>query len=388
MDVARRLAKSNIRGGTQERDKAVDVLKGIAMILIVTGHAYTPHRDWIYLFHVAAFFMASGYCWHRKIDCPQEWVSFVTRQVKKLYVPYVIYNCGFTLLNNVFVRWNIYTDNTGLIDRQLVNAFPQQLMSVMSGKEMLNGIIKCLCLQYRPQMGGATWFISSLLLILILHATIELAFNQIIKSNNKIWLYCALLIVALIIPNVEAFQGILNHWEFVRLPYPYVAFLAGLILRKVRADRFYDIFSCAASFLALCALYIGGLRIEIASGEVGNPIGYVVASCSGWFFLMGLSKAIVQNSKMGSRVMEYIGTNTLPILYLHFLAFKLVSLLYVTFNSRPLYFVASFPVIFESSLLWRVVYIIVGVAVPLLLNKLISKIKSVSKKVLYAKGVA
>ena len=31
---------------------------------MVGGHSGFPYRNWIYLFHMALFFMASGYMWN------------------------------------------------------------------------------------------------------------------------------------------------------------------------------------------------------------------------------------------------------------------------------------------------------------------------------------
>ena len=51
---------SVIEGDTR-RDSTIDILKGIGIILVVLGHADFPFRDWVYLFHMALFFITSGY---------------------------------------------------------------------------------------------------------------------------------------------------------------------------------------------------------------------------------------------------------------------------------------------------------------------------------------
>lgn len=45
------------------RDKTIDVLKGIGIILVVIGHSGCPNllKDFIYSFHMPLFFIASGY---------------------------------------------------------------------------------------------------------------------------------------------------------------------------------------------------------------------------------------------------------------------------------------------------------------------------------------
>lgn len=40
-----------------ERDKSIDVMKGILIVLVVMAHAQGPGYRFIYLFHMATFFM-------------------------------------------------------------------------------------------------------------------------------------------------------------------------------------------------------------------------------------------------------------------------------------------------------------------------------------------
>ncbi len=43
------------------RIEEIDIIKGIAIILMVAGHAGAPFTKFIYLFHMAVFFIASGF---------------------------------------------------------------------------------------------------------------------------------------------------------------------------------------------------------------------------------------------------------------------------------------------------------------------------------------
>lgn len=43
-----------------ERYKVIDVIKGYGICLMVCGHSGVPFTNWIYLFHMALFFIASG----------------------------------------------------------------------------------------------------------------------------------------------------------------------------------------------------------------------------------------------------------------------------------------------------------------------------------------
>ena len=69
-----------------------------------------------------------------------------------------------------------------------------------------------------------------------------------------------------------------------------------------------------------------------------------------------------------------IGKNTLSVLILHFLAFKLVGLIVVAYYELPAFCLASFPSLYGERGLWWVAYIIVGVGVPVILSVLYHKI--------------
>lgn len=45
----------------RERIKEIDIIKALAIIGMVLGHAGAPFTHFIYLFHMAVFFIASGF---------------------------------------------------------------------------------------------------------------------------------------------------------------------------------------------------------------------------------------------------------------------------------------------------------------------------------------
>ena len=58
-----------------KRNTTMSIVKGLAIILMVLGHAEAPGQitTFIYLFHMPVFFMASGYFFSRKnVDEPWE----------------------------------------------------------------------------------------------------------------------------------------------------------------------------------------------------------------------------------------------------------------------------------------------------------------------------
>lgn len=86
------------------RNMLVDTGKGIAIILMCIGHAYCPDAlfYFIYMFHMAFFFMMSGYFFSDKnLDNPK---AFVWKRITGLWVPFVKWGLIFVLLHNVFLK--------------------------------------------------------------------------------------------------------------------------------------------------------------------------------------------------------------------------------------------------------------------------------------------
>ena len=45
----------------KQRDKSIDIAKGIGIILVVYGHLACPISEEIFLFHMPLFFLLSGF---------------------------------------------------------------------------------------------------------------------------------------------------------------------------------------------------------------------------------------------------------------------------------------------------------------------------------------
>ena len=140
----------------KERDSRIDILKGIAIILMVLGHSGMPEGiiEFIYLFHMAVFFIASGYCYKEKYsEDGQAIKSFFGRRIKKIYVPYVIWMIILVLMHNLFVTLHIYTDLVSFTEGKLGNSYGT--ISRYSVTELITEILKALFV-----LGGGTavWY--------------------------------------------------------------------------------------------------------------------------------------------------------------------------------------------------------------------------------------
>ena len=80
----------------KQRDPVIDSMRGIGIVLMVLGHSGFPGTDFIYLFHMALFFMLSGWLFSLR-GGP---VHFIKRKAVTLWLPFVLADRKSTRLNS------------------------------------------------------------------------------------------------------------------------------------------------------------------------------------------------------------------------------------------------------------------------------------------------
>lgn len=136
------------------KDSAVNISKGIAIILMVIAHTgFSQFGDqWINMFHMPLFFFFAGYCFKHKYLADIR--SFVSRRVRGLYIPFVKYGLIFLLLHNVFFLLNIYNEEVLFNDIAL---HPYTLQEFIA-----RGFRIITSMQREEQLLGGYWFLRSL----------------------------------------------------------------------------------------------------------------------------------------------------------------------------------------------------------------------------------
>lgn len=109
--------------------------------------------------------------------------------------------------------------------------------------------------------------------------------------------------------------------------------------------------------------------------KFGLIIPYILTALLGTLMALGISNLLALRSNLLSRFLIFSGDNTLDILTWHFLSFKLVSLFLICFFGLPIERLAEFPVIEKFAYQgWWVIYLVVGIAVPLAMSLVKEKI--------------
>ena len=142
---------------SKQRDLSVDIVKGLAIICMVGGHCAWPFTKFIYLFHMAVFLIASGYCYKESYSCEYMGiVRFAKRKISTLWFPYVLWMVIFSVLHNFFIRINVYTDNP-LIFQYVCGSFITTT-NYWTLTDVIENIIKAMLLHGHAQVGGHSGF--------------------------------------------------------------------------------------------------------------------------------------------------------------------------------------------------------------------------------------
>lgn len=301
------------------RDSTIDVIKGFGIILMVLGHCGFPFTGVVYMFHMAIFFMASGYLW--KNDYVRNWNElkrFCWRRIKALWLPSVIANGIFILLNNFFISIGLYSVDPSY-EAISQGASPQVWFD---GGTLVIGLLKLVVFLGGSQMGGALWFLRVLFTISIGHGLV-VYFSFACRKTMK---YLPMLIAALTIVACEILSFVdLNIPTIIKACFSgYLAFWIGIIIReknliKYIPNRWWITLLCTTGLLFLLSS-IG--QINMGRGEITSVGFFVIASVTGWVFCWTIAAHISGTIKSA---LQHLGRHTLWIVILHFLSFKIVT---------------------------------------------------------------
>lgn len=354
----------------------IDIIKGLGILSVLAFHSEAPLPTWITLFHMAIFFIASGYCYNPNYsDSTNSLKLFIKKRLKSLYLPYIICMVLYSILHNTFINLNIYTDNPEIIN--IVGTNFGHTTPYWSLSENLTNIIKILLLHGDAELGGAMWFFATLFEISILYILIEFCLKHLLKKHSLLIL--SILSLLFLVLGFICQKNSLTLMGLDRTLSFFILFHIGSVFNRKNFFRnnhnnIFHIFAFIISYYVIIFSDKEGTVALNANGYT-NPIFLLLVSTAGWFIFYEVAY-FLNKTKSFSKVISYLGKNTTPVVAMHFLAFKPVNLLYGIVNNYPLCIVAAFPVVDNiDGYLW-ILYLSCGLAIPLLLNKFYSVVKT------------
>lgn len=366
---------------------------------MVIRHARAPYSDFALLFHMAIFFIASGYLYReeRIVDI-NALGKYIRRKVKGLYIPYLLYNVVFVLCNNLFLCINVYTDNAEILTAFGIESGTQVLGRMYSLSDTLFMITKtCVFLGF-TEMGGAFWFFQTLFIVSVGYALIDYIIcfinGQYVKLTLNRNYVQAIIAMGLL--------GVGYLWYCFDIPVSSIGractvycllYIGNMIKQFGVMEKIFcfrekikqlPLFRVAViilmSFIILLVSYPYG-TIGLSANKIENPVFFLVVSISGWIMLYGIALLLQKLSFVGNKEIAYISIHSVPIIALHFLCFKIINFVAVIITGKEKYMIAAFPVLMHNGA-WWIAYIAVGIGIPLLLDWTVRKFRSLAVSIL------
>lgn len=362
--------------GRGKRVEELDILKDIAIICMVAGHAGAPFTHFIYLFHMAVFFMASGYFYK---DSSSDQISSVFKVIRKqlmhLWVPFFCCNAVYVLLHNLFLRCYILNANPDVTDYLAGKTI--DVTASYSPAQTIRMILLGMVFGSEEQMFGTGWFLKILFMISITYTAIDFLLKKCFRSH----VMAAQLVVSvllLLMGYALCCRGFLSFGIAQTASY-YCLYYMGHVLGACK-DRIAGwqkkqyAFTLLASFGILLILNRTG-SIELSYGHYENPLYLLVTSLAGWVFLYSISY-FLNRLPVFRRPLIFVGRRTLPVMLIHSLAFKLAEILVIYCYRLPIFCLAVFPNLYGERNAWWLLYTIVGVCIPMLADTIWRQVKA------------
>lgn len=351
----------------------ISIAKGIAIILMVAGHAEGPElmTNFIYTFHMPLFFIAAGYFFSRKY-LADPW-TFIAKRVKGLYFPFLKWSLFFLLLHNVWFHFGILNEQFGNWTGGVTHPYNLK-MAVHRIFLMVTGMAG-----YDEFMAGAFWFFRGLLVasvaFLLLYKFLDSRTR--FKPETCVAMICASMIALLALRinyNIKITTIPNGGW---REMWGIFFFGIGVLYRQYESrigDRYL--------LSALCLLFLGFAATQHYRGMNNNGMmqdlwTLPLTGTAGFLLVHHVSVLIDAADSLLRRMLVFIGNNTLYVFIFHILAFKPVSLLKIWWYDLPFAQIGCHMVIHDHrpDLFW-IIYTITGVALPLLTLIAFRRIKS------------
>lgn len=336
----------------------ITIVKAIGIILMVIGHSrgFIKIDNLIYLFHVPLFFFCSGYFFKEN----QTLYEFTKRKIIKLYIPYIKWSFWILLLHNVFYELHFYNEEFG------ISNYSKYYFNITDFKNYIIPFFIYMNVDETRILGGF-WFIKVLFWSSIIFAFIRKAIK------NKYLIISIAVISSIIFRKYSITLPVIQNLSIVSLGMVFYA--CGYFYKGINTTIFHKYRNILLGFTFIFIISFIWDKPSMFCEYYLIPI-YTIVALIGIITTVGFSYHL---NKISPKLLYYIGNNTLSILALHFIAFKLVSLIKIYYFQCDYKYLAEFPVALENKNdWWWILYTITGIFIPIIIKYYYDKIKFIS----------
>ena len=364
--------RTEMGGSPAKRINEIDIVKALAVMLMVACHAGVVFAKFIYLFHMAIFFIASGFFFRdASSETPGSVLRFIINKFKKLWFPFFFWNAVFVLLHNPLSKIVILPG----ADAGQTTAY---IPALYSTAEIFSMIGKGALFSYKEPLIGGFWFLKILFLVSICYCLVDFILKKLIRNKPQLRLIIqAGISVAFLIFGYNCSIRGIQLYGLAYLGSYYCLYFMGHLISKAKA--YYAKWTWPI-WLVIMTVSFGILYYMNPCGAIGynlneytSPQYMVVCAFSGWCFLYSMAWFL---NKIGpvSKILVLVGQKTLPILIFHLPALKLVQITEALIIGFPIYGLASFPNLQAGKTGWCLLYTAIGTGLPVILDTLFCKI--------------
>lgn len=287
----------------KERLQWIDIAKGICMISVIMGHLGASEFSFVYAYHLVTFFILSGYTLRKKALTG----AYLKDKFVRLMVPYFITCATVTVIDviNAIVLDQIVTTKeiTGIVYNDIVRSFfASGTFKTLGSIPMSNKIV------------GAIWFLPAMFFAILIAQ-----FLLNIFQSKKAQLACGVAIAA-VGSMLATVIWLPFSVQSAMLAVPFV--LVGKYLKDFEILdklKWWHFLLMAAVFAAGC--YTGKAQVfyMVTCKMEDWFITPLCSLCSG-LLVIGLARLIKH-----SRLLEFIGKNSLIVLCVHLVEMNTLS---------------------------------------------------------------
>ncbi|WP_342757074.1 acyltransferase family protein [Kineothrix sedimenti] len=318
----------------------IDIFKAICIILMVMGHSNSPFTIYIYMFHMTAFILISGYTYSGD---KYSAMKYLKRKVVSLLLPMISINIVYILFYTLLERINLYSffqdgEALGLISR--LEVFVKYLGT--------------------PDLGGTTWFLFVLF-------SIEVLFKLISSFSNKFKFKNLDIIISLML----AIWGWCIIKSNIILPYLFDLslfgigyFSIGVLLRRYVNIKYYIDKKLMIIVSLITILFFGSfyfanqlpMNWPTRQFDASLLIQMISSLCP--IYICYILSKILENTYIIKKLLIFIGKRTYIILIFHFAAFKMIFGLLIAMNLYPLDYLKKLVPDYSVTLQWLFITIV------------------------------
>ena len=328
---------------TKGRIPYLDIAKGFGILLVVWAHAGGPFSAQIDQFHMPMFFLISGYLYSQKSTVKE----YIWKKTKSLYIP--------------FMFWNLLSYSI---------TYFVTIPNIEWHKYFKGGLEIILTLSKDGQFFGATWFLGALFVMSVLYKVIDSAIPQSQAKDGIILLFFttfAILGFQVNFPYMISRTLILGMF-----------FALGAFIKKYKAF-FAACNGNGTAFLCFLIFCLLGMHNSVKMGpnQYEFKVLFVIGACLASYAVIYLSQTLeavnAKPLKFLKNIFIFLGQNSIDIVLWHFIFFRIGIIMQIYQNHETLSVsnVLSYYPIYDAANGWWIVYLLIGLILPLLWGKLL-----------------